>query len=74
MTSIANSAITQEQMFYQAQRRVADANEIFLELVTTGLTCEELQRNIERRPALWSRYANWLPVLPSSAVPMTLSH
>lgn len=74
MTSIANSAITQEQMFYQAQRRVADANETFLELVTAGLTREELQRNIERRPALWSRYANWLTVLPSGAAPKALSH
>lgn len=66
---------TQEQMFYQAHRQIADANETFLELVKDGMTREELQRNIERRPALWSRYANWLEVLPSNqaaAAPATV--
>jgi hypothetical protein len=61
-------------MFYQAQRRAADTNETFLELVKDGLTREELQRNIERRPALWSRFETWLTTLPSSAVPRALSH
>lgn len=57
---------TQEQMFYQAHRQISDANETFLELVADGLTREELQRNIERRPSLWARYSNWLEKLPSS--------
>jgi len=57
---------TQEQMFYRAHRQVSETNETFLELVADGLTREELQRNIERRPSLWSRYSNWLEKLPSS--------
>ena len=56
---------TQLQMFYAAHRQVAETNNAFLELVKEGLTREELARNIERRPALWQRFENWLPVLPS---------
>ena len=56
---------TQMQMYYAAHRQVAETNNAFLELVKEGLTREELARNIERRPALWQRFENWLPVLPS---------
>ncbi len=56
---------TQLQMFYAAHRQVAETNNAFLELVKEGLTREELEINIERRPALWQRFDNWLPVLPS---------
>jgi len=56
---------TQMQLFYQAHRRIADANETFLELVASGMTREDLQRNIGRRPQLWGRFNNWLDVLPS---------
>jgi hypothetical protein len=62
---------SQEQLFYKAHRQIADANETFLELVKDGMTREELQRNIERRPALWSRYSHWLPNLPSRAAGTT---
>lgn len=62
---------TQVQLFYQAHRRLADANEAFLELVRDGMTREELARNIERRPSLWQRYANWLDRLPSSSAKAT---
>ena len=58
---------TQLQMFYAAHRQVAETNNAFLELVKEGLTREELEINIERRPALWQRFDNWLPVLPSKA-------
>ena len=56
---------TQLQMFYAAHRQAAETNNAFLELVKEGLTREELEINIERRPALWQRYENWLSVLPS---------
>ena len=56
---------TQMQMYYAASRQVAETNNAFLELVKEGLTREELEINIERRPALWQRFDNWLPVLPS---------
>lgn len=57
---------TQVDFYYQAVRRVAEVNKTFLELVNDGMTREELARNIERRPALWSRFSNWLDKLPQS--------
>jgi len=63
---MVNAQPTQEQMFYQEQRKLADSNTTFLDLVNDGMTREELARNIERRPSLWSRFSTWLDVLPSS--------
>ena len=57
---------TQEQMFYQAQRRAADTNDGFLYLVSHGLTRSYLERNIARRPSLCARFANWLARLPET--------
>jgi len=59
--------MNQAQMFYQAERNAADVNATFLELVKDGMTRQELARNIERRPALWGRFSNWLGVLPEGA-------
>lgn len=62
--------ITQAQHFELARRRLAEANETFLELVnhpTNPLTKEDLAANIARRPALWSRYAGFMDSLPSRA-------
>lgn len=56
---------SQMQMFYAEQRKIGEANETFLFLVKEGLTREELEINIERRPALWQRFENWLDKLPS---------
>ncbi len=56
---------TQAQMYYQAVRRQGEADELFMSLVREGLTQAELSRNIERRPALWGRYAGILPKLPA---------
>lgn len=60
---------TQVQMYYAAERSAAEVNRQFLEFVKDGLTREELQTNINRRPALWGRFSNWLDKLPSSAAP-----
>ena len=57
---------TQLQMFYEEQRKIADAEQLFMEMVRDGLTRAELQAAINRRPALWERYENWLPVLPET--------
>jgi hypothetical protein len=52
---------TQEQMFYQEQRKIADGDLQFLEFVKDGtMNKVVLRRLIQRRPELWSRYANWL--------------
>lgn len=56
---------SQMQIFYEEQRKIGDANETFMELVKDGLTRQELARNIERRPVLWSRFSAWLETLPS---------
>ena len=56
--------MTQKQMFYREQRRIADANNAFLFLVEHGLTSKELEKNIQRRPEVWSRFSNWLEKLP----------
>jgi hypothetical protein len=57
---------SQIQIFYEEQRKLGEANETFMELVKDGLTRQELQRNIERRPELWGRYRNWLDKLPEA--------
>ncbi|MDO8414803.1 MAG: hypothetical protein Q7S87_01180 [Agitococcus sp.] len=63
---------TQLQIFYKEQRKLADANTTFLELVREGMTREELQTNIDRRPSLWGRFSNFVDQLPSSLAPAAL--
>ena len=48
----------------RAQKSIFETNELFLEFVKEGMTRSELQKNIDRRPQLWSRFSNWLDVLP----------
>lgn len=54
----------QAQLFYAASRRAVEADLLFLDFVEDGLTRRELQRDIDRRPQLWGRYASWLDKLP----------
>jgi hypothetical protein len=56
---------TQFQMFYDEQRKIGEVNETFNEIVKLGLTRKELAKLIKKRPALWSRFSNWLKVLPN---------
>jgi hypothetical protein len=56
---------TQLQIFYEEHRKIAGANEVFMDLVKSGMTREDLAKNISRRPELWGKFANWLDVLPS---------
>jgi hypothetical protein len=56
----------QQTTFYREQRKIADVNANFMDLVREGMTREELARNIERRPSLWKRFEGFLNVLPSS--------
>ena len=57
---------TQLQMFYEEHRKLADTNDLFVELVEDGLTRAELRALIDRRPALWGRFDHWLTVLPET--------
>tara|TARA_R110002167_G_scaffold29174_1_gene97526 strand:- start:1397 stop:1573 length:177 start_codon:yes stop_codon:yes gene_type:complete len=56
---------TQMQIFYQEQRKLGELYETFNETVKQGLTRNELAKLIKMRPALWSRFSNWLKVLPN---------
>lgn len=56
---------TQEQHYYNAVRKNAEADRTFLMLVKNGMTKTHLQKNIDRRPSLWSKYSNWLNILPA---------
>lgn len=57
---------TQLEHYENARRRLADADQTFMELVshpTNPLTRDDLAANIKRRPELWARYAGWLEKL-----------
>jgi hypothetical protein len=56
-----SSQPTQAQMYYQAQRKQADGDNLFMEMVKDGsMTKGSLRKLIERRPETWGRYSNWL--------------
>lgn len=60
--------MNQREMYYQAERRSAERDLTFLELVqhpTNPLTKRDLVANIERRPELWGRYTGWVDKLPN---------
>jgi hypothetical protein len=59
---------SQAHMYYDAEKMAGEVNRTFLELVnhpTNPLTREDLIANIQRRPALWSRFAGWVDKLPA---------
>lgn len=64
MSSVPRKGRDQLQLYWQEQRKIADANKAFLDLVAAGMTRADLEKNIERRPELWSRFSNWLDKLP----------
>ena len=55
---------TQIQMFYEEQRKIANLDHAFMDAVKEGLTRNELQSLIERRPQVYSRFSDWLEKLP----------
>lgn len=58
----------QYRMCYSAQKRIADANEVFLFMVNckeNPLDRETLQKLVERYPERWGRFKNWIPKLKS---------
>jgi hypothetical protein len=60
---------SQLQMFYRASRYNAELDLDFLWHVNNGMTREDLEENIKRRPDLWKRWEDWLDKLPSRASP-----
>lgn len=55
---------TQAQLLYDAEKRSGDVNDLFMQFVREGMTREELQKNIDRRPEVWGRYSAFLVTLP----------
>jgi hypothetical protein len=54
---------TAKQFWQEAERHSASINRTFLELwnhPTNPMTKEDLAKNIERRPTLWSRFKHYL--------------
>ena len=58
--------MNQIQMYYAAVRRDGELNELFLELVRDGMTRDELQKLIDKRPERYGRFSGWLERLPES--------
>ena len=58
--------MNQIQMYYAAVRRDGELNELFLELVRDGMTRDELQKLIDKRPERYGRFSGWLESLPGS--------
>jgi hypothetical protein len=50
---------SQRDMYYDAERRSADINNTFLEMLPT-MRRRDLEKLIEKRPALWGRFAGYL--------------
>ena len=64
--------LTQMQQYEQAHRRLADANNAFMECVTcrdNPMTREDLEALIARHPERYGRFAGFLKTLPGKAVP-----
>lgn len=56
---------TQMQMYYAVSFKIAECNQMFLQLVRDGLTREELEKLIAKRPSLWGKYEGFLSRLPT---------
>ena len=56
--------MNQLQMYYAAEAKSARLNQAFLEMVEDGMTSEELQSLIDRRPNVYGRFSGWLDKLP----------
>ena len=58
---------TQNQMWREAERRSADLNDAFMEMVnhpTNPMTHEDLEVLLKKRPEVYGRFAGFLGKLP----------
>ena len=58
---------TQQQIFWEAHRRVADANDAFMDLINckeNPMTRRDLESLIRRNPARYSLFSGFLDKLP----------
>ena len=57
----------QQQIFWEAHRRVADANDAFMDLINckeNPMTRQDLESLIRRNPARYGRFSGFLDKLP----------
>lgn len=54
---------TQLQLYWEAERRLAARNQAFMDAVNEGMTSDELEKIIKRRPEVWGIYADWVKIL-----------
>ncbi len=52
-------------MIYNSSTEMDKNNNMFICLVNLGMTKEDLEANINRRPWIWKIYEKWLDVLPT---------
>lgn len=64
---------TQLQIFYEEQRKIADLNLAFLDIVKEGLTKQDLARLIKYWPERYERFSNWLDKLPEESAQLGAS-
>ena len=58
---------SQQQIFWEEHRRIADRNEAFMDLVNckeNPMTRQDLESLIRRNPAKYSRFSGFLDKLP----------
>lgn len=66
MSKTNDTTKNQYHLCSSARQRVADENEVFLQMVnskTNPLTQSTLKRMIKNFPTRWKRFENWLPKL-----------
>lgn len=55
---------TQKQMFYGEQKKIADLNNLFMEMVQNkDITAAELRALIKKRPSVYGRFEGFIPML-----------
>lgn len=60
---------TQLQIFYEEERKIGEANELFMEMVRDGtMTNQCLAAMIKRRPHKWGRFAGFTGKLKDEGV------
>jgi hypothetical protein len=59
------ATVNSVEWFYQRQHEIAERCLLFHEFVEDGLTREELEALIEKRPSVWGMFSEWLENLPS---------
>jgi hypothetical protein len=67
MNKVINAVPTQEQLFYQEQRKLGERDQFFFDLVkdpVNPLTNDDLEQLVAKFPQCWERYSGFIGKLP----------